>query len=225
MAIGLGCYYSIRLKQPTLLLELDCSPGDFGALFDIEPQISLDMAMRFPEECRKCIKKVQHNLDILKGMANPIIAEGVAQGQLLSMVEKIAGDYKNIIIDTQSVLNGLVLDALSFSRHILLITECSIESFNRVLNFNEILTNNFGVKNSRISLIVNKKQRPDFLKVWDISKMSGHPVSGFIGYDRRFNKSMAITGVDKIEKTRFYKQLCRIIENEFKGKAPGRHKI
>jgi len=141
------------------------------------------------------------------------------------MVEKIAGDYTNIIIDTQSVLNGLVLDALSFSRHILLITECSIESFNRVLNFNEILTKNFGVEDSRISLIVNKKQRSDFLKVWDISKMSGHPVRGFIEYDRHFNKSLVITGVAKTAKTRFYKQLCRIMENEFKGKAPGRHKI
>jgi cellulose biosynthesis protein BcsQ len=219
VSIGLGCYYSMRLKQPTLLLELDSSPGDFGALFDIEPQISIDMAMRFPEECRKCIKKVQQNLDILKGMANPIIAESVAKGQLLSMVEKIAGDYTNIIIDTQSVLNGLVLDALSFSRHILLITECSIESFNRVLNFNEMLTNNFEIAGDKISLIVNKKQRPDFLKVWDISKMSGHPVSGFIEYDRHFNKSLVITGMARMAKTRFYKQLCRIIENEFKGKA------
>lgn len=205
--------------QPTLLLELDSSPGDFGALFDIEAKTSLEMAIRFPLDCRNYIKKVNKNLDILKGMPNPVVAETVKEGQILKMLEHLAGDYQNIIIDTQTVLNGLMLDALSVSDLILLVTDNSIESFDRVLSFNEMLTRNFAVEKEKIYLVVNRKKRFDFMKVWDISKMTGNPVGGFIAYDKNFDKSLCMTGVKKITGTAFYKQLCRIVENGFTGKA------
>lgn len=219
VAIALGCYYSMKMGQPTLLLELDSSPGDFGVLFDIEAENSLEMALRFPGNCKKYIKKISENLDILKGIQNPVIAESVKKGQLYNMMDQLGGLYQHIVIDTQSVLNGVVLDALSVSSRILLITDNSIESFNRVLSFNEMLTQSFSIPVDKISLLVNKKRIRDFLKVWDVAKMTGLPVNGFILYDKHFNKSFCMTGIKKIARTGFYKHLSRIIENGFEGKA------
>ena len=85
------------------------------------------------------------------------------------------------------------------------------------IEFYEILQ---GIRSERKKyLVVNRKKRFDFMKVWDISKMTGNPVGGFIAYDKNFDKSLCMTGVKKITGTAFYKQLCRIVENGFTGKA------
>ena len=44
IACCLSLCLSRKLNKKTLLLELDCSPGDFGTLFDIDEGLSLEMA-------------------------------------------------------------------------------------------------------------------------------------------------------------------------------------
>ncbi len=218
IAIAAGCWCSQILKEPTLLLELDCSPGDFGILFDVDKKNSIEMALRFPDNLKKYVKKINCNLDILTGLQNPLAAESVKKEELFLLLDVIKMNYANIITDTQTVLNGMTLDMLSASKKILLVTDNSIESFNRVINYHDILTKGFFISKNIIKLLVNKKSIKDCFKLWDLAKLSGLPVQGFLPFDKNFRKSAFAEGSPVLKRSGFYSQVGKIIENGlFKG--------
>jgi pilus assembly protein CpaE len=218
IAIAAGCYFSQKLKEPTLLLELDCSPGDFGILFDVDKKNSLEMALRYPDSLNKYVKKINCNLDILMGLQNPLAAESVKKEELFLLLDVIKMNYANIITDTQTVLNSMTINMLSESKKILLITDSSIESFNRVINYHDILTKGFFISKNIINLLVNKKTIRDCFKLWDFAKISGLPVQGFLPFEKNFNKSVFAEGAASIQRSGFYRQVGKIIENGlFKG--------
>jgi pilus assembly protein CpaE len=213
IAIAAGCYCSQKLKEPTLLLELDCSPGDFGTLFDVDKKNSLEMALRYPDSLKKYVKKINCNLDILMGLQNPMAAESVKKEELFLLLDVIKVNYENIITDTQTVLNAMTLNMLSASKKILLVTDSSIESFNRVINYHDILTKGFFISKNIIKLLVNKKSLKDCLRLWDLAKISGLPVQGFLPFEKNFNKSVFAEGSPAIQRSGFYRQVGKIIEN------------
>jgi pilus assembly protein CpaE len=218
IAIASGCYISQKLKEPTLLLELDCSPGDFGILFDVDRKNSLEMALRYPDGLSKYVKKINSNLDILMGLQNPLAAEAVKKEELFSLLDVIKVNYANIITDTQTVLNSMTINMLSESKKILLVTDSSIESFNRVINYHDILTKGFFISKNIINLLVNKKTIKDCFKLWDFAKVSGLPVHDFLPFEKNFNKSVFSEGASSIQRSGFYRHIGEIIENGlFKG--------
>jgi pilus assembly protein CpaE len=213
IAIAAGCYFSQKLKEPTLLLELDSSPGDFGVLFDVDKKNSLEMALRYPENLNKYVKKVNCNLDILIGLQNPLAAEAVEKEELFFLLNVIRMNYANIIADTQTILNSMTINTLSESKRILLVTDSSIESFNRVINYHDILTKGFFISKNIINLLVNKKTIKDRFKLWDFAKISGIPVQGFLPFEKNFNKSVYVEGTSSIQRSCFYRQIGKIIDN------------
>ena len=74
IACCISLYLSKISKKKTLLLELDCSPGDFGTLFDIGMEMSLEMAIKFPDEYKKYVKSINRDLDVLKGLVARVTA-------------------------------------------------------------------------------------------------------------------------------------------------------
>lgn len=214
MAVTAGIYFSGIKKESTLLLELDSSPGDFSILFDIAPDKTLEMAIRFPDRFCKYIKKIGDNIDVLGGITNPVTAEKVKRQDFYDLLILLGKVYKNIIIDTQTVINGLMIDAYLLSDKIILVTDYSIESIGRILALYNILTRDLSIPEKNIDLIVNKKKIFDFLKIWDYTKMSGIPLAGFISFDKGFSKSYFLANYKRVYRTRFYKQFKRFIENE-----------
>ena len=77
IAIASAMFLSQEIKKRILLLEMDSSPGDFGVLFDIERDKSLELALRFPEKYNEFVKNIYRNVDVLKGISNPLIAENI----------------------------------------------------------------------------------------------------------------------------------------------------
>src|SRR4030043_863491 len=75
VAIATAMFFSKEIKKKVLLLELDSSPGDFGVIFDIENNKSLELALRFPEKYNEYIKNIYKNVDALKGISNPLRSE------------------------------------------------------------------------------------------------------------------------------------------------------
>ena len=127
-------------------------------------------------------------------------------------------NYANIITDTQTVLNGMTLNMLSASKKILLVTDYSIESFNRVVNYHDILTKRFFISKNIIKLLVNKKSLKDCFRLWDLAKISGLPVQGVLPFDKNFNKSVFAEGESAMQRSCFCRQVGKIIENGlFKG--------
>jgi len=210
VAIAAAMFFSKEIKKKILLLELDSSPGDFGVIFDIENNKSLELALRFPERYYEYIKNIYKNIDALKGISNPLIAENIKKGAINLLMNYIFKDYSYIIVDTQTVINGPVLDILKLSDEILAISEYSIESIARVSSLIDILVKKFSIPEYKIKFIVNKRRYLHFFKVWDISKIIRIPVYAFIRFDSKFNKSKFLFNKDSIFNTMFFREVNKI---------------
>jgi len=180
IACCIALYFSKTKKKKTLLLELDCSPGDFGTLFDIDKEMSLEMAIRFQKDYKKYIKTVNNNLDILKGLSDPIIAESISNDASNSFIKRIIEDYDCIIIDTQTVLNGILLDFLKASNIFIAISDSTMESIARVSKFLDLLSSRFMLDKEKFKIVINKKKYFSFLSIWEISKILNFPIESLI---------------------------------------------
>lgn len=211
IAIAFAMFLSQKIKKRILLLELDSSPGDFGVIFDIEREKSLELALRFPENYDKFVKNVYRNVDALKGISNPLVAENISKGTINRLIDYILKDYSCIIVDTQTVINGLVLDVLKFSNKIFAVSEYSLESIARISSLIDILVKKFSIPEYKIKLIVNKKNFLSFFKVWDISKIINIPIDAFITFDYKFNKSKFLFDKASIFNTKFFKEISKML--------------
>jgi len=219
IAITAGLCFAKKLNKRTLLLEVDSSPGDFGIVFDIESEKSFELALKFPEKFGYYVKNIFKNLDVMKGVSNPLIAERIKETDVQKLFKFLTGKYDYIIIDNQAIINGIQLDVLRLSDIILLISEHSLESFSRISNLFYILTEKFAISKDKIKVIINKKNLVKLFKIWDFAKIADFPVEAFISFDPRYDKSIFMFNKNKIFKTKLYKQLNRIlsrlIENYF----------
>lgn len=211
IAIAFAMFLSQKIKKRILLLELDSSPGDFSVIFDIEREKSLELALRFPEKYDKFVKNIYRNVDALKGISNPLIAENIRKGTINRLIDYILKDYGCIIVDTQTVINGLVLDVLKLSNKIFAISEYSLESIARISSLIDVLVKKFSIPESKIKLIVNKKNFLSFFKVWDISKIINIPIDAFITFDYKFSKSKFLFDRASIFNTKFFKEISRML--------------
>ncbi len=213
IACCVALYFSKIVKKKTLLLELDCSPGDFGTLFDIDKEMSLEMAIRFQEDYKKYIKSINNRLDVLKGISDPIIAESIKSNAANSFIKKIIEDYDYVIIDTQTVLNGVLLDFLRVSNIFLVISDSTMESIARVSKFLDLLNSRFMIDREKFKIVINKKKYFSFLRVWEISKILNFPIESLIYFDKKFNKSNILLNEQRIIRTKFFKQVCKTVES------------
>jgi len=211
IAIALGMFFSQRKKKNTLLLELDSSPGDFGIMFDIERDKSLELALRFPENYNKFVKNICNNMDALKGISNPLVAENINKGIINNLINHVLKEYDCIIVDTQTIINGLVLDVLRLSNKIFVVSEYTLESTSRVSNLINVLEKKFSIPKYSMKLIMNKKNFLPFFKVWDVAKIINIPIYALIPYDNRFDKSKFLFNKNGILRTRFFKGISKIL--------------
>jgi len=211
IAIALGMFFSQRKKKNTLLLELDSSPGDFGIMFDIERDKSLELALRFPENYNKFVKNICNNMDALKGISNPLVAENINKGIINNLINHVLKEYDCIIVDTQTIINGLVIDVLRLSNKIFVVSEYTLESTSRVSNLINVLEKKFSIPKSSMKLIMNKKNFLPFFKVWDVAKIINIPIYALIPYDNRFDKSKFLFNKNGILRTRFFKGISKIL--------------
>lgn len=211
IAIAFAMFLSQKIGKKTLLLELDSSPGDFGIVFDIERDKSLELALKFPDKYNEFVKNVCRNIDALKGISSPLIAENISKGAIDKLIDCIFKDYDFIVVDTQTVINGPVLDVLRLSNEIFAISEYSLESIARISSLVDILAKKFSIPESKIKLIVNKKRFLNFFKICDISKVVKMPIYAFIRFDNRFDKSRFIFNKANIFSTGFFREISRML--------------
>jgi cellulose biosynthesis protein BcsQ len=213
VACCLALSLSRELNKKTLLMELDCSPGDFGTLFDIGEDKSLEMAIRFSRDYKKYVKCTGKNLDILKGIPDPIVAENITSQEINDFLDIILGDYEYIIVDTQTVLNGILLDLIKASDILLMISDPTMESIARVSNYLQLLSSRFKVKRNKFKFIINMKNFCSFFRTWEITKIIDLPIDSFIYFDRKFSKANILFNESKILRTGFFKQVSKSVKN------------
>ena len=211
ITLAASLFFSRRSGGRTLLLELDSSPGDFGILFDIEKDKSLELALKFPNNYKKYVKNISRDLDVLKGISNPLTAESIDSASVKHFMKKICRDYDFIIIDTQSVINGTILDVLRLSNIIFVVSEYTPESTARIKSLVDILIERFDISRSKIRLVINKKKIFPYFRIWDLSKIINIPVDSFISFDKKFYKNLFLFNRNKVIRTRFFKDVSRML--------------
>jgi len=227
IAICFGTYFALRQNKKTLIIELDSSPGDFGPLFDIGNDSSLDIAIKFPDRFKNYVKSIYKNLDVLKGFSNPINAESIKEEEIQALFHFMSESYDVIVIDTQTVLNGIIIDALKISDNIILVSESTIESLSRISELISILNNKFLIDKSKFQLVINKKRFFDLFKIKDISRILDFPVKGFFSFDKKFNKNLIVFDTKGLIKSKLNIEVSNLINsfilsgviNGFTGKA------
>ena len=212
IAVAFSMYCAEKIGGKTLLLELDSSPGDFGSLFDIGTNKTLELALKFPKKYKSYVKNIYKNLDVLKGIPDPLIAEGIKKGAICKLLEHICRDYKFIIADSQTVINGMLIDVLKISNTIFVISDYCLESISRISNLVDVLVNKFSISKSNVKIIINKKKLFCFLRCGDISKIIDFPIEAFISLDRKFDKSVFLFNKRKIFGTRFFKDASKALD-------------
>ncbi len=212
ITLAASLFFSRRPGGRTLLLELDSSPGDFGILFDIEKDKSLELALKFPNNYKKYVKNISPDLDVLKGISNPLTAESIDSKTINCFMEIICRDYDYIIVDTQSVINGMMLDVLRLSNIIFVISEYTPESTARIKNLIDMLIERFDISRFKIRLVINKKKIFPYFRIWDLSKIINTPIDSFIGFDKKFYKNLFLFNRKKVIRTRFFKEISRMLE-------------
>jgi MinD-like ATPase involved in chromosome partitioning or flagellar assembly len=213
ISICFAYYFSKIKNKKTLLIELDSSPGDFGVLFGIGPEKSIEMALKFPSKLRNYVRNFFDNLDVLKGFSNPILAENIDPKDTYELFSIIQETYDVVIIDTQNVINGIILDVLKISRFVFLLSETSVESVFRNVELVNLLKGKFNLDLNNLFLLINKKRILDFLNFREISKLTSFPIFGFVTYDKHFDKSMVLSNKEKIFNTRLFSNVNRILNN------------
>lgn len=210
-------FFSSIVKRKTLLLELDSSPGDFGSLFDIDVSSSLEIALKFPKKYSKYTKNIDKNLDVLRGISNPLVAEGVETKLIYNLFRYICQEYEYVVIDTQTVLNGVVLDVLRISDYVFVVSDFSVESISRISSLIDLLVNRFSISRSKIRVVINKKRWWDFLRIKDLCRIAGFPIEAFIGMDKNFDKIMFLLNRRKVFRTAFFKEVRGMLERYYQS--------
>jgi len=156
---------------------------------------------------------VNKNLDVLKGISDPIVAESINSQEVRSFIKKITRDFDYIVLDTQTVLNGILLDFIKASNILFLISDCTMESIARVSKFLELLNQRFMIGKDKFKIIINKKKYFSYFHFWGLPKLLDFPIESFIYFDKKFDKSDILLNEQKILKTRFFKQVCNTLGN------------
>jgi len=223
LAICLAIIYSEYIKKKTLLLELDCSPGDIGLIMDVASQKSIDLLFNGKDKNKRYTKKYSPKLDVIKGFQDPITAERIREDTLKGFFKDIKDKYDIIIIDTQTVLNGMSVDALRISDKIMLISDFSFESLSRIKKLHELLIKKFLVDKAKFNLIMNKKRLFSLLKPVDINSITELPVLSYLPFDRKFDKFLFLLNKASAKKTRFFKSTVLLAKDLLKPNQEGGH--
>lgn len=213
VSLCLALYFSYKKNKKTLLLEMDSSPGDFTVLFDANDDNSIEIALKFPSKLITYAKNIGNNLDIIRGFSNPLSAEEVKTDEINNLLNTALKNYEIIIIDTQNVLNGSIIDVLKITDYVFLISDMEIESLYRNLEFINLLKNKFFLHHDNFYFLINKKKLIDVFKIIDISKIITLPIIGFISFERNFNKSLITRNKKRFLRTRTFISISKILEN------------
>lgn len=213
ISLCMALYFSHNKNKKTLLLEMDSSPGDFSVLFNVTEEHSIEVAIKFSEKICMFTKNISRNLDIMRGFSNPLSAEEIETEELNNLLAAAHKEYEIIIIDTQSVLNGSIIDILRATNYIFLISDLEIESLFRNLEYINLLKNKFLLINDNFYFLVNKKRLIDIFKIVDISKIINLPILGFISFEKNFYKSLFSNNQNRFLKSRVFRNTAKILEN------------
>jgi MinD-like ATPase involved in chromosome partitioning or flagellar assembly len=140
---------------------------------------------------------------------DPIIAENIDSKQVNDFLRTIIDDYDYIVVDTHTVLNGILLDFIKASDLLIVVSDPTMESIARVSSYLQLLNSRFQISRNKFKFVINKKRSFSYLKIWEISKIISLPINSLMHFDKKFNKSNVLFNESKILRSGLFKQVSR----------------
>ena len=178
-ATTVSCVLAAELErhtdQPTLLMDLDANPGLIAFLTGIDPQYSVQDAVKYADGLDRSLwdRLITHRpgkLDILSS-AKKLPPTDLDTASLLKVVA-FAGDCYQWIVMDLGRLNRTSKQLLGCADDIMLVSTDSIPALHQCKHAVETF-HDLGIDNQRMRLILNQKDDLDHLSHKQIENMFG----------------------------------------------------
>jgi len=164
--------------------------GDIGVMLNLDPrQRSLadlvpEIAAGVPESLDTVLVKHETGIDVLLAPPTPETAELVTPAYMRGVLARLRDDHDLVVVDTQPVLNDMVLTMLDVADKIVAILTLEITNIRNLRVFLEV-ARQLGYDDGRLHLVLNRADSSLGIRVADVERSIGRKVDHSIVSDGR----------------------------------------
>ncbi|HVA87448.1 MAG TPA: response regulator [Candidatus Saccharimonadales bacterium] len=164
--------------------------GDIGVMLNLDPRqrsmadLVPEIAAGVPESLETVLVHHDSGVDVLLAPPTPETAELVTPAYMRGVLERLRSDHDLVIVDTQPILNDMVLTMLDVADVILAVLTLEITNIRNLRVFLEV-ARQLGYDDGRIRLVLNRADSSLGIRVADVERSLGRKVDNSIVSDGR----------------------------------------
>ena len=214
---------SETLRRRTLLFDLSLQYGDAALLLNTAPAYALREAFEFPERVDKlylerATKQVTDRLDLLAALEPLTQAVKVDPGSVATLLEKLVGRYRNVLVDLPASLAIKLQDILHLPSTCLFVSGAGLSSARDLARWYELLGANTAERNT--VHVLNHPHAHGGLSVEEFTKVSGRAPDVVVPYDRDIAEA-ATLGIEAMRKCQSFKRRLDPVLESLTGVGTG----
>jgi pilus assembly protein CpaE len=214
---------SETLRRRTLLLDLSLQYGDAALLLNTAPAYALREAFEFPERVDKlylerATKQVTDRLDLLAALEPLTQAVKVDPDSVATLLEKLVGRYRNVLVDLPASLAIKLQDILKMPSTCLLVSGAGLSSARDLARWYELLGANTADRHT--VHVLNHPHAHGGLSVEEFTKVSGRAPDVLMPYDRDIAEA-ATLGIEAMRKCQSFKRRLGPVLESLTGVGTG----
>ncbi len=168
---------SLQFGDIAVMLNLD---PRHRSLADLVPEIESGV----PESLDTVLVHHDSGIDVLLAPPTPETAELVTPTYMRGVLAKLRDDYDLVVVDTQPILNDLVLTMFDMAERIVAVLTLEITTIRNLRAFLEI-ARQLGYDDGQIDLVLNRADSTLGIRVSDVERSLGRKVDHSIVSDGR----------------------------------------
>jgi len=214
---------SETLRRRTLLFDLSLQYGDAALLLNTAPAYALREAFDFPERVDKlylerATKQVTDRLDLLAALEPLTQAVKVDPDSVATLLEKLVGRYRNVLVDLPASLAIKLQDILQLPSTCLFVSGAGLSSARDLARWYELLGANTAERNT--VHVLNHPHAHGGLSVDEFTKVSGRAPDVVVPYDRDIAEA-ATLGIEAMRKCQSFKRRLGPVLESLTGVGSG----
>jgi pilus assembly protein CpaE len=199
---------SETLRRRTLLLDLSLQDGDAALLLNTAPAFALREAFEFPERVDKlylerAAKQVTDRLDLLAALEPLTQAVTVDPASVATLLEKLVGRYRNVLVDLPANLAIKLQDILQMPSTCLFVSGAGLSSARDLARWYELLGPNTADRHT--VHVLNHPHAHGGLSVEEFTKVAGRAPDVVVPYDRNIAEA-ATLGIEAMRQCQSFKR-------------------
>ncbi|GAA4283035.1 AAA family ATPase [Brevibacterium daeguense] len=172
IATNLGVGLARHEPGSTVLVDLDVQFGDVDSALDLTAEYTLEDAVNSPAAQDPMVLKTfltrhRSGLYVLPAPVMPAAADGITPEQIVSLLAMLAGEFRNVVIDTAAGISDPTLAAFDISTDLVLVTSMDVPAV-RAMRKELATLAALGLSDTTRHLVVNLAEPGGGLTVADV---------------------------------------------------------